>query len=106
MRYQTTFLSLECLTKQTRADRFIDEIKRVVPWAELEVHDRLSFQRFLGLDPLNQRVPVETTVLHFFRRLECHDPAERIFAKVNFCSPSKTFRLHLPTITDRFAEAP
>ncbi|MBI2814290.1 MAG: hypothetical protein HYX71_08405 [Opitutae bacterium] len=32
---QATFLSLGCLTKRTRADRFLDEMSRVVPWAEL-----------------------------------------------------------------------
>ncbi len=103
-----------CLAKRTRADRFLDEMNRVVPWAELAavvaphyqpaatdrpqtevelllrlhclqlwynlsdpgledaVHDRLSFQRFLRLDPLNQRVPDETTVLNFRRLLESH----------------------------------
>jgi len=94
MSQQTTFLSLGCLTKRTRADRFLDEMNRVVPWTTLAevvaphyqstgrgrplteitlllrlhclqlwynlsdpgledtVHDRLSFQRFLDLDPL------------------------------------------------------
>jgi len=112
MSHQATFLSLGCLTKRTRADRFLDEMSRVVPWAELAavvashyqpagtgrpltevelllrlhclqlwynlsdpgledaVHDRLSFQRFLGLDPLQQRVPDETTILNFRRLLE------------------------------------
>ena len=125
MSQQTTFLSLGCLTKRTRADRFLDEMSRVVPWAALAeivaphyqaagvgrplteialllrlhclqlwdnlsdpgledaVHDRLSFQRFLGLDPLNQKVPDETTVLNFRRLLEQHGLAEAIFAKVN-----------------------
>lgn len=125
MSQQATFLSLGCLTKRTRADRFLDEMNQVVPWGELAavvaphyqsartgrpltevelllrlhclqlwynlsdpgledaVHDRLSFQRFLGLDPLNQRVPDETTVLNFRRLLESHDLSERIFAKVN-----------------------
>jgi transposase, IS5 family len=125
MKYQTTFLSLGCLTKRTRADRFLEEMNRVVPWADLAavvaphyrpagsgrpqtevelllrlhclqlwynlsdpgledaVHDRLSFQRFLGLDPLNQRVPDETTVLNFRRLLESHQLSERVFAKVN-----------------------
>lgn len=122
---QTSFLSLGCMTKRTRADRFLDEMNRVVPWAalaaviephcrkagtgrprtELElllrlhclqlwynlsdpgledaVHDRLSFQRFLNLDPLTQKVPDETTVLNFRRLLESHGLAERLFAKVN-----------------------
>jgi transposase, IS5 family len=125
MTQQTTFLSLGCLTKRTRAGRFLDEMNQVVPWGDLAevvaphyqisgtgrpktevelllrlhclqlwynlsdpgledaVHDRLSFQRFLGLDPLQQRVPDETTVLHFRRLLESHGLAERIFAKVN-----------------------
>ena len=125
MMQQTTFLSLGCLTKRTRADVFLDEMNRVVPWAELAavvrphyqpagtgrpltevelllrlsclqlwyhlsdpgledaVHDRLSFQRFLGLDPLSQKVPDETTVLHFRRLLETHGLAEAIFAQVN-----------------------
>ena len=125
MSQQTTFLSLGCLTKRTRADRFLDEMSRVVPWAELAavvaphyqsadtgrplpevelllrlhclqlwynlsdpgledaVHDRLSFQRFLGLDPLQQRVPDETTSLNFRRLLEQHGLAEAIFTQVN-----------------------
>ncbi len=125
MSQQTTFLSLGCLTKRTRADQFLDEMNRVVPWGELAavvaphyqpagvgrpltevalllrlhclqlwynlsdpgledaVHDRLSFQRFLALDPLNQKVPDETTVLNFRRLLETHELAPAIFAKVN-----------------------
>ena len=47
------------------------------------MHDRLSFQRFLGLDPLPQRVPDETTILNFRRLLEVHGLAEAIFTKVN-----------------------
>jgi len=35
MSNQTSFLSLECMTKIKRADRFLDEMNRVVPWAEL-----------------------------------------------------------------------
>ena len=125
MSQQTTFLSLGCLTKRTRADHFLDEMSRVVPWAALAeivaphyqpaavgrpltelalllrlhclqlwynlsdpgleeaVHDRLSFQRFLGLDPLHQKVPDETTVLNFRRLLEQHGLAEAIFAQIN-----------------------
>src|SRR5436190_21520880 len=36
MSQQTSFLGLGCMTKMTRADRFLDEMNRVVPWAELE----------------------------------------------------------------------
>lgn len=112
------------MTKLTRADRFLDEMNRVVPWAELveliaphwgrattgrkptdielllrlhclqlwynlsdpaledAVHDRLSFQRFLRLDPLTQKVPDETTVLNFRHLLEKHRLTEAIFARV------------------------
>lgn len=112
------------MTKLTRADRFLDEMNRVVPWSELvavvaphwgraetgrkstdielllrlhclqlwynlsdpaledAVHDRLSFQRFLQLDPLTQRVPDETTVLHFRHLLAEHHLTEAIFARV------------------------
>lgn len=53
------------------------------PGVEDAVHDRLSFQRFLGFDPLNERVPDETTVLNFRRLLESHQLSERIFSNVN-----------------------
>lgn len=112
------------MTKLTRADRFLEEMNRVVPWAELiavvephwggaktgrkatelalllrmhclqlwynlsdpaledAVHDRLSFQRFLQLDPLTQKVPDETTVLNFRHVLEEQRLTEAIFARV------------------------
>lgn len=124
MSHQTSFLALGCMTKLTRADRFLDEMNRVVPWAELvavvaphwggaatgrkptdvelllrlhclqlwynlsdpaledAVHDRLSFQRFLKLDPLTQKVPDESTVLHFRHLLEAQRLTEAIFARV------------------------
>ena len=142
MTQQTTFLSLGCLTKRTRADRFLEEMNEVVPWTDLAevlaphyqvagtgrpkteielllrlhclqlwynlsdpgledaVHDRLSFQRFLGLDPLQQRVPDETTVLHFRRLLESHGLAERIFAKVNEGLAARGLLLKGGTIVD------
>lgn len=114
-----------CLTKRTRADVFLEEMGRVVPWAELAevelllrlmclqlwynlsdpgvedaVHDRLSFQRFLGLDPLQQKVPDETTVLHFRHLLEKHGLAEAIFAKVNAGLAAQGLLLKTGTIVD------
>lgn len=142
MSQQTTFLSLGCLTKRTRADRFLDEMSRVVPWAELAVvvvphyqsagtgrpltevelllrlhclqlwynlsypaledavHDRLSFQRFLGLDPLSQRVPDETTILNFRRLLEQHGLAEAIFTKVNAGLAAQGLLVKTGTVVD------
>lgn len=142
MSQQTTFLSLGCLTKRTRADRFLDEMSRVVPWTALAeivaphyrssgvgrplteiallmrlhclqlwynlsdpgledaVHDRLSFQRFLGLDPLNQKVPDETTVLNFRRLLETHGLAAAIFARVNAGLAAQGLLVKTGTVVD------
>ncbi len=142
MSQQTSFLSLGCLTKLTRADRFLDEMNRVVPWVELieviaphwvqaqtgrkrtdvelllrlhclqlwynlsdpaledAVHDRLSFQRFLQLDPLTQTVPDESTVLHFRHLLEKHHLAEAIFARVRDQLEARGLLLKSGTIVD------
>jgi len=142
MSQQTTFLSLGCLTKRTRADRFLDEMNRVVPWTTLAevvaphyqstgrgrplteitlllrlhclqlwynlsdpgledaVHDRLSFQRFLDLDPLHHRVPDETTVLNFRRLLEQHGLAEAIFAQVNAGLTAQGLLVKTGTVVD------
>lgn len=130
------------MTKLTRADRFLDEMNRVVPWTELEavvaphyrvrgagrkptelklllklhclqlwynlsdpgledaVHDRLSFQRFLQLDPLTQAVPDESTVLHFRHLLEKHQLAEAIFARVRAQLEARGLLVKSGTVVD------
>lgn len=130
------------MTKLTRADRFLDEMNRVVPWHELSavvtpyyqakdtgrkatelelllrlhclqlwynlsdpaledaVHDRLSFQRFLGLDPLTQRVPDESTVLHFRHLLEKHALTETIFGRVRALLEQRGLLLKTGTLVD------
>lgn len=142
MSQQTSFLALGCLTKRTRADEFLDEMNRVVPWDALvevvapyyqpagtgrrlteitlllrlhclqlwynlsdpsledAVHDRLSFQRFLGLDPLTQKVPDESTVLHFRHLLEKHHLGEAIFARVRAQLEQRGLLLKSGTIVD------
>jgi IS5 family transposase len=130
------------MTKLTRADRFLDEMNRVVPWAELvavvapywgggetgrkptdvelllrlhclqlwynlsdpaledAVHDRLSFQRFLRLDPLTQKVPDETTVLHFRHTLTKHHLTAAIFARVRAQLEERGLLVKSGTIVD------
>ncbi len=46
------------------------------------MHDRLSFQRLLRVEPLTQKVPDESTVLHFRHLLEKLRLAEAIIARV------------------------
>jgi IS5 family transposase len=149
MAQQSSFLSLGCMTKHTRADRFLDEMKQVVPWEELvrvvephyknassgrkptdlllllklhclqlwynlsdpgledAVHDRLSFQRFLSLDPLVQRVPDESTILHFRHLLEKHRLGEAIFARVREQLEAQGLLVKTGTIVDAtILEAP
>jgi IS5 family transposase len=142
MSQQSSFLALGCMSKLTRADRFLDEMNRVVPWAELvalvaphwggaqtgrkatdvelllrlhclqlwynlsdpgledAVHDRLSFQRFLRLDPLTQKVPDETTVLHFRHLLEAQKLTEAIFAQVRTHLEQRGLLVKSGTIVD------
>jgi IS5 family transposase len=130
------------MTKLTRADRFLDEMNQVVPWADLvaivkphwgggetgrkatdvelllrlhclqlwynlsdpgledAVHDRRSFQRFLRLEPLTQKVPDETTVLHFRHMLEKHQLTEAIFARVRTQLEERGLLVKAGTIVD------
>lgn len=53
------------------------------PGAEEEVYDRGSFQKFLGIDLLSQKVPDETTILNFRHMLEEHKLQERFLEVVN-----------------------
>jgi IS5 family transposase len=70
------------------------------PALEDAVHDRLSFQRFLQLDPLTQQVPDETTVLHFRHVLEKYSLAEAIFARVREQLEQRGLLLKSGTIVD------
>lgn len=52
------------------------------PAAEEEIYDRNSFQKFLGIDLLSQKVPDETTILNFRHLLEEHKLQKRFFKAV------------------------
>lgn len=49
------------------------------PTAEESIYDRISFQKFLGIDLLGQTVPDETTILNFRHFLEEHGLTEKLF---------------------------
>lgn len=53
------------------------------PAMEEALYDRLSFQRFVGLDGFTDNVPDESTILRFRHWLETHDLTQRVFDHVN-----------------------
>ena len=53
------------------------------PAAEDAIYDRSSFQKFLALDLISDKVPDETTILNFRHLLEKHNLSEAIFDAVN-----------------------
>lgn len=70
------------------------------PAAEEEIYDRNSFQKFLGVDLLSQKVPDETTILNFRHLLEEHKLQERFFAAVNELLERKGLLMREGTIVD------
>ena len=52
------------------------------PAAEDAIYDRCSFQKFLALDLISDKVPDETTILNFRHLLEKHNLSEAIFDAV------------------------
>lgn len=53
------------------------------PGLEEEIYDRISFQRFLDIDLLNDRIPDETTLLRFRHLLEENELQEKLFELTN-----------------------
>lgn len=70
------------------------------PQAEESIYDRNSFQRFLGLDLLSDKVPDETTILNFRHLLERHDLCQEIFKCINGMLETKGLLLKEGTIVD------
>jgi IS5 family transposase len=70
------------------------------PLAEQEIADRMSFQRFLKLDPLCDSIPDETTILNFRRLIEDKKLAPAIFGRVRALLEEKGLMMRQGTIVD------
>lgn len=70
------------------------------PAAEESIYDRASFQRFLGLDIVNDAVPDETTILNFRHLLEEHQLPASVFAQIKEHLEQKGLLLKSGTIMD------
>jgi IS5 family transposase len=61
------------------------------PAMEEAIYDRMSFQEFLKLDLMIDRVPNETTILKFRNLLKKHNLTAQIFTTIDSkCSGSRT----------------
>lgn len=70
------------------------------PAAEDAIYDRCSFQKFLALDLISDRVPDETTILNFRHLLEKHNLSEAIFDAVNHFLEEKNLLVKEGTAVD------
>lgn len=70
------------------------------PEAEEMIHDRNSFQKFLGIDLLSQRVPDESTILHFRHLLEEYQLQKKFFEAVTTLLVSRGMLMKEGTIVD------
>lgn len=70
------------------------------PGMEEAIYDRNSFQKFLGIDLLSDRVPDETTILNFRHLLEKHGLQEQFLVIVNDLLAMRGLMVKHGTITD------
>ena len=70
------------------------------PAMEEAIYDRCSFQKFLDIDLLSDRVPDETTILNFRHLLEEHQLQEEFLNVVNAVLEKKGFLMRKGTIVD------
>ena len=70
------------------------------PGAEEAIYDRTSFQKFLGIDLLSDRVPDGTTILNFRHFLEEHEFQKKMFDRINELLEGKGFIVKTGTIVD------
>ena len=67
---------------------------------EEAIYDRLSFQDFLDLNPSNENVPDETTILNFRHWLEKNNLENKLFKAVNKKLEKLGFLMKRGTIVD------
>lgn len=67
---------------------------------EEAIYDRLSFQRFLRIDLMNDLIPDETTILNFRHILENYNLQKKIFHLLNSYLESKGLIMKEGTIVD------
>lgn len=70
------------------------------PGAEEAICDRISFQKFLGIDLLSDAVPDETTILNFRHLLEEHKLQEQFLEITNTLIAGKGYFMRKGTIVD------
>lgn len=70
------------------------------PTVEDAVYDRISFQKFLRVDLMNDAIPDETTILNFRHLLEKHELTKKILLTVNTILLRKGVLLKEGTIVD------
>jgi len=70
------------------------------PGVEEAIYDRMSFQKFLGIDLLSDEVPDETTILNFRHLLTEQGIQEKLFERVNQILEAKGLLMKEGTITD------
>lgn len=70
------------------------------PGMEDAIYDRNSFQKFLDIDLISDRVPDETTILNFRHFLEENNLAKTIFEEINSYLSEKGFLLKEGTAID------
>lgn len=70
------------------------------PAMEEAIYDRNSFQQFLGIDLISDRVPDESTILRFRHLLERHGLGKAIFEKINRLLEKRGVLVQEGTIVD------
>jgi len=70
------------------------------PGMEEAIYDRNSFQKFLNIDLFGDKVPDETTILHFRHLLEKYNLTKKIFDLISSHLAKKGFLLKEGTIVD------